>query len=80
MAKKAKAKAKKATAVPPPEFGVPALAKHMGMEEATVRIKLRDSGFKRPKGERGYNFKTKAGLEAAAKKLGHGKTDVKAAA
>lgn len=50
-----------------PEFGVPQLAKHLGVEAATVRVKLRTAKIK--KDGRGYDFKNKAGMLAVAKKL-----------
>lgn len=68
-----KAKAKKTAAAKPasdaPQFGVEALAKAMEVEPATVRVKLRNAGVKKPSGQRGYDFKSKAGIAAMAKKL-----------
>lgn len=70
-AKKTAAKKAKAKRTPPPlempDFGVAELAKHMDLEEATVRAKLRSAGIKK-KG-RVHDFGSKAGMEKVAKQI-----------
>lgn len=62
-----KAKRKAPPPVEKPEFGVDALAKEMGVEVATVRVKLRNAGIE--KGGRTYDFKSASGVKQMAKKL-----------
>lgn len=51
------------------KFGVRQLAKHMGVEDATVRLRLRDAGVK--KSGKSYDFESDAGVKKVAVKLGH---------
>lgn len=78
MAKPAKKKVagKKKSNLPPvekPEFGVEALSKELGVEDATTRLKLREAGIK--KDGKTYDFKNAAGVKAMAKKLGGAKSE-----
>lgn len=70
MAKKAAKKVAKKVAVKAddaPAFGVAELAKHMDVEPATCRVKLRAANIK--KSGKGYGWKSKTEMEAVAKKL-----------
>lgn len=50
------------------KFGVEDLADKLGIEPASARIKLRNSGIKPQNGNR-YGWETKADLEATVEKL-----------
>lgn len=76
MARKKTSESKKTTkrAPPPfeaPEHGVTALAEEMGVEPATVRVKLRaaDGLKKEYKKGRAWDFRTAANLKKVAKQL-----------
>lgn len=53
-----------------PEFGIDALAKELGIDARSVRVKLRNAGVE--KEGRTYDFKNKAGVEKVAKQLSAG--------
>ena len=67
--KKEAPKAKKAPAAPKEEFkfGITDLAKHMTLEPATVRVRLRTAGVR--KSGKSYGWNSKGDLEAVAKLL-----------
>jgi hypothetical protein len=50
-----------------PNYGVPELAEHMGLEPTSVRVKLRNAGIE--KSGRSYGWDTKKAMEQAAKDL-----------
>lgn len=64
MKKKSK---KKAKTTPAKKFGISHLAKHMGIKEATARIKLR--GAKVKKSGKGYGWDSAAEMQNVAKQL-----------
>lgn len=68
---KVAAKNTEAKRAPPPrespDFGVPALAEHMGIQPASVRVLLRNAGIEKDGGT--YDFKSQKGVEAIAKQL-----------
>lgn len=63
----AKTAAKKPRTATVIEFGVPELAKEMGIEAGTIRLKLRETGVK--KSGKSYDFGSADGLKKMAKKL-----------
>lgn len=71
MAKKSKANEAEteATKEAPvkPNYGVPELAEHMGLEPTSVRVKLRNAGIE--KSGRSYGWDTKKAMEQVAKDL-----------
>lgn len=67
MAKKKAKKTAKKAAASAKKFGVSHLAKHMGIKEATARIKLRAGKVK--KAGKGYGWDSSSEMEAVAKKL-----------
>lgn len=76
MAKDEKKKVKKSTEKkvkkgPPklemPEFGIQKVAKALGVDERTVRVKLRNAGIE--KTGRTYDFKNQAGVDKVVKQL-----------
>ena len=68
--KKAVAAVAEKRAPPPresPDYGVPALAEHMGIQPASVRVLLRNAGIEKDGGT--YDFKNEKGIAAIAKQL-----------
>lgn len=79
MAKEVKKASKKSNLpkIEAPEWGIQALAKELGIEERSVRVKLRNAGIE--KSGKFYDFKNKAGVEKVAKQLAPKKVEKKAA-